>query len=67
MKVEKLQMLRAIITLVFRTQADFAAHLGTDQARISEILTGRKALTRAKAERWAEALGVPLSEIFEEG
>jgi transcriptional regulator with XRE-family HTH domain len=39
------------------SQADFAARLEISKSHLSEVETGRKAVSPARAAKWAEALG----------
>jgi transcriptional regulator with XRE-family HTH domain len=48
------------------TQAELAARLETDQAIISRKLTGRSIFTTRDLERWAAALGVPVTNFLPE-
>ena len=48
---------KAAIVMAFGTQADFAAALGTDEARVSRAVRGRRKLKREEAARWVDLLG----------
>lgn len=47
------------------TVAALAEAIGTKQPGLSAVLNGHEGITLARAERIADALGVPLSELVE--
>jgi transcriptional regulator with XRE-family HTH domain len=61
---ENVRILRKIADF---SQAALAAAIGVDQTEISKIENGRGNPSVILAERLAEALGVPLSDLFVPG
>jgi plasmid maintenance system antidote protein VapI len=49
--------LRLEILKNFDTQADFAAAARTHDTKVSQVLHGRRKLTKQEADAWAKALG----------
>jgi plasmid maintenance system antidote protein VapI len=49
--------LRLEIVRKFHTQADFAQAVGSDESAVSRTVRGRRKLTLAEADHWAELLG----------
>ena len=52
-----LKDLRAEIIRKFGTQSDFAQAMKVHESRISQIVRGRRKLSKDEAERWMDALG----------
>ena len=50
----------------YRTVEEFAFAFGIGKSTLSDILTGKKSPTVTTLARWANALGMPLSEFFED-
>ena len=48
----------------FRTQADFALALKTNESIVSKVIRGRRKLPEAEKVRWAKALDCEPEEIF---
>lgn len=46
------------------TQGELAQLLGTKQPSVSRVLRGEEDITLSRAEKFAEALGVSLSELI---
>jgi len=55
MNVE-LNNVRIEILKNFPTQSDFATALNEHESRVSQIVRGRRKLSREQAERWAKVL-----------
>lgn len=53
-----------LILLSKRTAKDIAPILGTTPARISEYKTGKRAITVRKLREWAQALNIPMKDLF---
>ena len=58
-------ILKLKIMQVYRTQADFAQHVGTDDTLVSRIVRGRRKLDANNQQKWAAALGCEPSELFQ--
>jgi plasmid maintenance system antidote protein VapI len=48
----------------FRTQADFAAVIGTHEAVISKVVNNRRRLPVEEQAKWAKKLGTTAEELF---
>lgn len=53
---EILNSVRIEILKNFPTQSDFAAAVGEHESRVSQIIRGRRKLSRDRAKAWARAL-----------
>ena len=58
--------LKAKIFEVFGTQADFSLVVKVDEAKISKVVRGRRALSEDEQNRWAGLLGATPVELFKE-
>lgn len=56
--------LKARIVLMFGSQSDFAAKLGMHEARVSQVVRGRRPINMKTRKAWAKALGVKVNDIF---
>ena len=52
-----LQDLKAEIIRKFGTQSDFAVAMKVHESRISQIVRGRRKISKDEAQRWMDALG----------
>jgi DNA-binding transcriptional regulator YdaS (Cro superfamily) len=50
------QQLRLAILQKFPTQSDFALAQGIHESKVSQVIRGRRKLSRNEAEKWCEAL-----------
>lgn len=50
----------------YRTVEEFAFAFGIGKSTLSDVLTGKKSPTVSTLARWANALGIPLREFFED-
>jgi transcriptional regulator with XRE-family HTH domain len=50
----------------YRTVEEFAFEFGIGKSTLSDVLTGKKSPTVTTLARWANALGIPMREFFED-
>jgi len=59
--------LRLKIIEIFGTQADFASEVKADEAIVSRVIRGRRAISKEMRAAWANALKCAPSDIFDDG
>jgi plasmid maintenance system antidote protein VapI len=52
----QLNEVRVQILRRYRTQSDFALAVGEHESRVSQVLRGRRRLSKDRAERWCRLL-----------
>ena len=50
----------------YRTVEEFAFTHGLGKSTLSDVLTGKKSPTVSTLARWANALGIPMRDFFED-
>jgi transcriptional regulator with XRE-family HTH domain len=60
------QMLAAAIKMQFDRQLTFAEKVGLSELHVSQVITGRRKLSREEQARWAQVLQTPLRLLFPE-
>lgn len=56
--------LKARIVETFETQGNFADFMGLHEARVSQVVRGKRRINMGQRKAWAKALGVKVREIF---
>ena len=57
--------LKLAILKRFSCQSDFAQALGVHESKISQVVRGRRELPYDDQKKWAEKLGRPVHDLFE--
>lgn len=56
--------LKEKIAEMYRTQSDFALALRSHESDVSRVIRGRRTLTKAERQRWADLLGADCKELW---
>ena len=60
----KHRTLQGIIKMKYDRQIDFAEKVGQTELQVSQVINGRRGLSREEKARWSQVLNTPLRLLF---